>query len=234
MRNRTLFCLPIEANRPHLIAVHAPNRHTGEPCARSLGNTSRNVHTDPMILSGLRLQTLMLCAALSFAGPAFGDQTDERLDGLFESLRTTGDAIEAAQITREIWQIWRETVDVDAEDLMDKGVKDMSLQRYTEALETFSELVVEAPDYAEGWNKRATLYYVIGDYTSSIEDIKRTLALEPRHFGAMSGLGLIYIQLDQEETALQAFQSALKMNPHLVGAQRNIDAIRKNLSGEEI
>ncbi|MDH3689157.1 MAG: tetratricopeptide repeat protein [Gammaproteobacteria bacterium] len=187
-----------------------------------------------MTRHSLKLCALMASALLASTTSAVADQTDQRLDQLFDTLKITDDVYQGASITRKIWEIWRQTENSVAHDLMGKGIKEMTLQRYTEALESFSQVVDQAPQYAEGWNKRATLYYLIGDYGNSIEDIKRTLELEPRHFGAMSGLGLIYMQLDQEETALEAFQSALKMNPHLMGAQQNIEAIQKHLSGEEI
>lgn len=161
---------------------------------------------------------------------AAADQNDPRLNGLFDRLSDTGNTIEAAVITREIWSIWQSVPDPSAQALLDRGMDDMARERFADALAAFDELVETAPGFAEGWNARATLYYMIGDYSSSAGDVKRTLQLEPRHFGALSGLGLIYLELNDLRAALAAFEAALAVNPHLSGARRNIEYIREQLS----
>lgn len=168
---------------------------------------------------------LLLMVSLSAAVVA--DQADERLDTLFGLLHETENPRVGQQITRQIWIIWREVDSENADTLMDKGIRDMSLERYDRALITFNKVVEVAPAYAEGWNKRATLLFLMGDYVGSVADIKRTLALEPRHFGAWSGLGLIYTNLDNDPAALRAFEQALDINPHLPGARHNIESIKK-------
>lgn len=157
------------------------------------------------------------------------DQTDTRLDMLFERLRTTTDGGEGPRITQEIWVIWRETDNDIADDLMDQGLRDMTRERYDEALAVLNKVVKAAPNYAEGWNARATLLYLMGDYAASAVDVRRTLALEPRHFGAWSGLGLIHMSLENDTAALEAFKQALTLNPHLSGSRRNIEFIKKRL-----
>ena len=110
----------------------------------------------------------------------------------------------------------------------------MEYGKYRIALESFNYVIQIAPNYAEGWNKRATLLYILGDYDRSAADVKETLALEPRHFGALSGLGMIYERTNRYEAAIKAFRDALKVNPHLVQARHNIDIISKRLHGDAI
>ncbi|MFQ5902310.1 MAG: tetratricopeptide repeat protein [Candidatus Binatia bacterium] len=110
----------------------------------------------------------------------------------------------------------------------------MSRRNYEEALVSFNKVVEADPDFAEGWNKRATVYYLMGEFVASVRDIERTLTLEPRHFGALSGLGLIYLALGEDRLALEAFEAALKVNPHLPGAQAHAEEVRWRLRGKRI
>lgn len=160
---------------------------------------------------------------------AFADQSDKRLDMLFEQLRATQDVELGAALTQEIWHIWRATDNALADELMVQGMHAMALEQYENALAALNQVVAAAPEYAEGWNTRATLLYLMGDYVASAVDVKRTLALEPRHFGAWSGLGLIYLNLGDERAALAAFSKALEWNPHLSGSRHNLEAVKKQL-----
>ena len=90
------------------------------------------------------------------------------------------------------------------------------------------------PDYAEGWTKRATVYFLIDDYKKSIFDIERTLALEPRHFGALSGLGMIMRDIGQDKRAIDAFQRALAVDPYLDNVKKALDDIQGENAGKEI
>ena len=108
----------------------------------------------------------------------------------------------------------------------------MSARRLAEALAAFDRVVELAPDYAEGWNKRATLHYLRGNYVASVDDIERALDLEPRHFGALSGLAMVSLAIGEEERALDAFEAALAIHPHLAGADTHIRNLRKRVRGE--
>ncbi|MDH3671489.1 MAG: tetratricopeptide repeat protein [Gammaproteobacteria bacterium] len=187
-----------------------------------LGTIAVSAHTQPMY----RFAASVLLV-VSMSASVVADQTDKRLDTLFGLLHETENPRVGEQITRQIWIIWRKVNSENADTLMDKGIRDMSLQRYDQALATFNKVVEIAPTYAEGWNKRATLLFLMGEYVGSVADIKRTLALEPRHFGAWSGLGLIHTDLDNDAAALRAFEQALEINPHLPGARHNIESIKK-------
>ena len=154
------------------------------------------------------------------------DQTDPRLDALFGRLQTTDDANDAAAVTNLIWAIWHQSDDDRINDLMRQGLVQMSSREYADAVATFSGMIDLNAGFAEAWNKRATVYYLMGDYGASVKDIDRTLELEPRHFGALSGLGLIMVALENEEAAIAAFEATLAVNPFAAGAQQNLEALR--------
>ena len=155
------------------------------------------------------------------------DQTDPRLDALFGRLQTTDDARDAAVATNLIWAIWHESDDDRVNELMRRGLAHMSAQDYPAAVQTFGEMIALKPDFAEAWNKRATVYYLMGDYRASVLDIDKTLELEPRHFGALSGLGLIMVAMGNEEAAISAFEATLAVHPFAEGARQNLETLRE-------
>lgn len=172
-----------------------------------------------------------LTVALGVAGRAVADQRDPRLDDLFARLQATSSRAEAQFAQQRIWEIWLESDDGFANRLMRGGIEAMAGQQHGRALDYFDRLVEHAPDFAEAWNKRATLHYLLGDYRASVLDIERTLELEPRHFGALSGLGLIYDAIDEPAAALRSFEAAVAINPHLDGTRQRIEALRRQLRG---
>jgi tetratricopeptide (TPR) repeat protein len=161
-------------------------------------------------------------------------QDDRRLDDLFHTLLTTEDPGQAQRAESQIWQIWTDSGHEDINALMTRGVDAMNRRQFDRALDTFDEIVRLAPGFAEGWNKRATVYYLRDELTESVEDIRRTLALEPRHFGAISGMGLIFLERGDEAAALQAFESVLEINPHAPGARLRVEYLRARLRGNAI
>ena len=181
-----------------------------------------------MITSVLRPLAAQLIAVLvllsySLAGPA--DQNDPALDSLFDRLATTSSAEEASDISNEIWQRWSANDDPDVSQLMEIGIRALNYSTYRKALRSFDRIIEMAPQFAEGWNKRATLYYHIREYRRSIDDIKETLRLEPRHFGAWSGLGLVSLAQENYPGALVAFKKALSINPHIPNIRRYVQKL---------
>jgi tetratricopeptide (TPR) repeat protein len=172
-----------------------------------------------------------LIACLTCIAPtiSFADQTDARLDELFSVLGQTGDVNIIQATENKIWEIWMEHLDADVEALMLVGTQRMNMQYYSDALAVYSEIIKTYPDYAEAWNKRATLYYLAGDLDASIDDIKHTLALEPRHFGALSGLGLVYIQRNELQKAKDAFETLLQVHPQSPNAQQSLEMVNQSL-----
>ncbi len=182
----------------------------------------------------IALPTVLLASVLSLT--ALAGQDDQRLTDLFDRLQTTENPAEARTVESLIWSIWV-AYDGDGrevERLMRDGALAMRLRKHDRAEAVLTEVTERAPGFAEGWNRRATARYLAGDYSGSVADIRRTLQLEPRHFGALSGLGLIYTELEEPGNALAAFEAALKINPHLPGARANIEFLRGLLDGDPI
>jgi tetratricopeptide (TPR) repeat protein len=167
-----------------------------------------------------------IVALLLLASPLWASQDDPRLDGLFKRLHEISEPHEAAEIQDRIWEIWIESGDSNVDTIMSAGRRAMAGGDYQKALAAFDSVVDQLPDFAEGWNKRATVYYLMGNFVASVRDIERTVALEPRHFGAFSGLGLIYLAIGDEAAALRAFEATLKINPHLPGTQTQIERLK--------
>ena len=171
----------------------------------------------------MQIIAVLILLAYSLASPA--DQNDPALDDLFEQLAITTSDEEASNITREIWQRWTANDDPDVSQLMQIGIRALNYSTYRKALQSFDRVIEIAPEFAEGWNKRATLYYHIKEYRRSMDDIKKTLRLEPRHFGAWSGLGLVSIAQENYAGALAAFKKALSINPHIPNIRRYVQKL---------
>ena len=182
----------------------------------------------------LRLSALVVVFFAMLAGVAQADQKDPRLDKLFEQLKAASNTEMAQPIEEQIWNIWLESGDQNVDALMAIGVAAMNDSDYDQAYRAFSRVVDVAPNFAEGWNKRATVLYLMGRYDDSIKDIGKTLALEPRHFGALSGLGLCNAQLDKEKEALDAFEKALAINPNMPGIKLDAEEMKKQLGNKSI
>ncbi len=157
------------------------------------------------------------------------DQSDQRLDQLFELLSNIDNPATIRATENRIWEIWLEHPNDDLEQLMKIGTQRMNSQLYPEALLIFNQIVVNFPDYAEGWNKRATLYYLVGSFEESLSDIEQVLTLEPRHFGALSGMGLVYLQQKELLKAKQAFEALISVHPYSANAQENLRLVTEQL-----
>ena len=181
-----------------------------------------------------------LVLASAWAGlAAKADQRDPRLDGLFDELQRTASLSKAETIVAEIWIRWTafagETVgDSRASSLMAAGMQMMGDGRLESAERVFTELVSTHPDHAEAWNKRATVRFMRGNDAGSRSDIARVIELEPRHFGALSGLGMINVRDGDLAGALQAFEAALRVNPHMPQAAGIVVKLREQLRGRAL
>lgn len=179
---------------------------------------------------------LGLAVAFALANPpvAQADQKDPRLPELFDLLKKAPDPGSAQQVEQLIWALWFHSDDPEVMKAMNTGVTAMSQSDFQRAIEAFQHVTEIAPDFAEGWNKLATVHYLVGDYRDSLDEIGHTLELEPRHFGALSGLGLVQAQLDHTEQALDAFERALDVYPMMQGARINAETLRKELQDKGI
>ena len=182
----------------------------------------------------LRLITLSLFLCLS-AGPSFyaqAQESDAVLKGLFTSLQEVDDRGDAARIVAEIWARWSTHPSEQAlTAMLTRGVVMMGQGDYVHAEALFTTIIEKDPTFAEAWNRRATLYYMQGKVAASRSDIAQTLALEPRHFGALAGLGLIELSQGNYERALRAYEEALAVNPHLARANEMIKSLTEKLRG---
>lgn len=164
----------------------------------------------------------MLALLLAPAG-ARADQNDPRLDGLFARLQTTVDEVEAAGIEARIARIWGETGDSDTDQLMRGGEEAVAQQNWPAAMAAFNTVLDQRPDLAEAWNMRAMILYAAARPDEAARDAERALALDPRHFGALSGRGLIELDRNDPAEALIWFRKALAVNPYMPELRALVD-----------
>ena len=150
---------------------------------------------------------------------SFADQTDKRLNYLFEKLIIAENDIEINKITNQIWKIWNEIDDPKVTRLFETGVQMISLGFYKRSIDYFDKVIISKPNFAEAWNKRATAHFMMGNFDLSMEDISQTLQLEPRHFGALDGMGLIFIHLNEHEKAIEIYDKMLEIFPNSIGTK---------------
>ena len=181
-----------------------------------------------------RFAVSLVFGLVALSGLATVDQRDARLVDLFERLHRSEDSREIVHLQSGIWSIWTESADEESNALMYDGLLAMRGKHYEVVLERFDALVKHDSDFAEDWNKRATVLYLFGRYEELIADIKQVLALEKRHFGALSGLGLCYEALGDEAAAVKTYQLALEANPHLHSLPAKIERLRKAIQRRSI
>jgi tetratricopeptide (TPR) repeat protein len=147
-------------------------------------------------------------------------------------VRALRDADEDVRVLAEdaLWAVFLRSGDAEVDRLTQEGIRRMQRGDLAEAAALFSQVIARAPKFAEGYNKRATAYYLMGRHADSVADCERTLALNSWHFGALSGEGLNYVALGQPRRALEFFERALAVHPHLEGARRNAELLRKYLA----
>ncbi len=174
------------------------------------------------------IRTLILAATM-VCPQTFADQKSDALPELFGQLRSADSPQQAVMIETEIWKQWYERDTTLGGQDMKAAIDAMTSGRYTIALNLLNSLVDNQPDFAEAWNRRATVHYLLGDFKQSLSDIEKTLTLEPRHFGALSGVGLIMLQAGDNEKAMHAFEQVLEISPHNLGAAKSIKDIEKKL-----
>jgi tetratricopeptide (TPR) repeat protein len=155
------------------------------------------------------------------------------LDRLFSELATAqGPA--ALRLERMIWREWSKSGSAAMDLLLQRGRDAMSAGETEAAIEHFTALIDHAPEFAEGWNARATAYFQAGLYGPSVADIAQTLRLNPRHFGALAGFGRILEETDKPEEALKVYRSALAIHPQLQGVKSAVERLEAKASGQEL
>ena len=165
----------------------------------------------------LRALAVLGLALLVSLGPAGADEATDKaaLDALFAELRLAPDAQTARSIDRKIWIYWTVPADPLLAGRMGEILTARRMADFPGAILLLDRLLEDYPTYAEAWNQRATLHYLIGDFDSSLADLEKVLEFEPRHFGALSGRALIYLQQDKRALALRDMAAALELHPFL-------------------
>ena len=166
--------------------------------------------------------------------PKIGADRTRGLDFLFGALKAAPDEASAKHVEARIWALWLHTPSDTAALLMLRAKAAMDAQQMDVALKLLDAVVKLRPDYVEAWNRRATLYYLQNDYARSLADIEQVLVREPRHFGALAGLGMIMQDLGDEKRALDAFRKALAINPHLEKVPELVRTLTEKVEGRDI
>ena len=182
----------------------------------------------------MKIIQLILGLVLLVSAPGFSDQTDARLDVLFDTLKTSEISGVLQETEVNIWAIWFESGRDEVDRLMEQAGVAVQSGQLPQAEAMYSQVVKMAPEFSEGWNRRATVRYYRQDYEGSIEDIRQTLVLEPRHFGAIWGLGMILGRDRDYSGAITAFERLLEIKPNSRDAKPRIELLKQELNKSSV
>jgi len=182
---------------------------------------------------------VFLVLVLLFFSNVNAEEKTSELDKLFTELKNSKSLSSAQIVEKKIWEIWMIHPSDDRRgfrltELLTQGSRLMNMGELNKAYELFTQIIATEPDWYEAWNKRATVLYLMNRYQSSLDDIKITLTLEPRHFGALSGQALNYIELKQYEKAIQSYKEAQKIYPLLDSATKMIPELQGLINDQAI
>ena len=166
--------------------------------------------------------------------PRVGGNRTRGLDFLFGALKVAPDDASARYVEARIWSIWTQTSSDTASLLMSRAKTAADAKNYDVALKLLDKITALRPDYIEAWNRRATILYLKNDYTGALADIRQVLAREPRHFGALAGLGMIMQDIGDDRRALDAFRRALAINPRLERVPEMVKTLTEKVEGRDI
>jgi len=167
----------------------------------------------------------LIILIILFSNFAQADQKDERLIELFDKLFLSTNNMEASKLLFNIWDIWSIADNQETQIIFDEANQFMDVGELDNAIELFTKVVKQSPEFAEGWNKRATVYFLKGELNKSISDIEKTLNLEPRHFGALDGLAEIYLMQDDLVGAALIYRRILEIIPSSKKSQDRLKLI---------
>ena len=181
----------------------------------------------------------LVVLGLFFFSNVNAEDRKNELDKLFSQLKNSKNLSSAQMVEKKIWEIWLIHPSDDRRgfrltELLTQGSSLMNVGELGKAYKLFTTIIATEPDWSEAWNKRATVLYLMNQYQSSLDDIKITLVLEPRHFGALSGQALNYIELKQYEKAIQSYRAAQKIYPALDSAKKMIPELQELINDQAI
>lgn len=168
----------------------------------------------------------------SLASKPLGEMS---MDELFATLADPANPVRGRAAEKEIQRRWSRSGSATIDLLMSWAQQSLAAKEYGRALDFLDQVVMLKPDYAEGWNRRATVFYLQDEYGKALSDIEKVLVLEPRHFGALAGIGTIFEELDRKADALAAFEKALAIDPYLDDdVRKSIEQLKPDVEGEQI
>lgn len=181
-------------------------------------------------------RVIQLFVALALCLPLISnaDQTDQRLEQLFQTLRSSQDAVVLNETEAAIWEIWYASGREEIDGMMMEAAELARMGDLAEAESIYSTVIEQAPAYSEGWNRRATVRFYQRDFDGSLADIEQTLKLEPRHFGAFWGLGMILGSQRDYQRAIAAFEKLLEIKPHATDARPRIELLKQELAKQSV
>ena len=147
------------------------------------------------------------------------------LPAMARALRDSDPMVRALTETA-MWEVWSRSGDAEVDALFARGVEQLQSRQLDDAVQTFTRVIARRPDFAEAWNKRATAYFVLGEYGKSLADCDQVMSRNPYHWGALSGYGMIYVELDQPGRAVEYFEKALAVNPNLSSVQQALETLK--------
>jgi tetratricopeptide (TPR) repeat protein len=161
-------------------------------------------------------------------------ERNRNIDFLFGALKAAPDDASAKAVEDRIWAVWSGAGNETTNLLMARAKKAADDHDYDLAVRLLNSVIEIKPDFTEAWNRRATVYFVQKDYTNSMADIAKVLSREPRHFGALSGLGLIMQEVGDEKHALEAYRKALEVYPRLKGIDEKVKTLTEKVEGRKL
>ena len=177
---------------------------------------------------------IIIILNIVFFSNTFADERSQQLDGLFKELKT-GEMLSNLTIEQKIWKIWStHPKDENLTKLLQNGSDLVSKKKFFESIDIFTKVINFDPSWAEAWNKRATVFYLIGEFQKSQNDIDKVLELENRHFGALAGQGLVNIKLKNYEKAIESYKRALEIYPTMQSPEIMIKQIEEIIKEELI
>ena len=185
-------------------------------------------------LVNIRLFLQALLLIFFVMKPSFAD-VKMKIEDLLDDLEVTSSSLQASRIRAEIWRYWLKDHTYEKNnDLIASGLSHFYRGNYQKADQIFTEIILSDPNYVEGWNKRATIRYLLGDFEKSLEDINQVLTRQPRHFGAISGAAMIHMQNLRYKRALDSYRLLERIDPNNVDSKRMIPILEERIYGESL
>ena len=173
------------------------------------------------------IKTILALFFLTFSVNSYSDQYSPKLDDLFNDLYNVQDISQQNKIVSNIWAEWMKIDNPESQKIMDMVPYFFQTRNYDEAIEALSYVIEKDPNFSEAYNKRATFYFMMGDFENSMKDIESTLALEPRHFGALDGMSRILISYKKYNQAFKVYEEMMSLMPNDVTLHMKIDRLNK-------